>query len=118
MYVNPPLTDEEVCKKYDISQDDLYFPTARDLEDHRPDRVICAWPYFTCPSCLSESRFRLDDRPDVDFRMSKNDAIVCNACERLMYVEDIGRKKLTLTLCTHPHASEAASGVRCTRTEV
>lgn len=104
-HVNPPLTDAEICRKFGITRDHVGFGTARLLSDHRPDRNISEWPDLMCPHCGAE--FRLVGE-FVEAEWSEGDAIVCEICDRLFWVEYVDAEEQALTLITHPE--EATNG--------
>ncbi|SIO37143.1 hypothetical protein SAMN05444166_4169 [Singulisphaera sp. GP187] len=105
MFKNPPLSDEEICRKFEITTNHIGFATAKALSLNRPDRGISDWPSLRCPHCYYE--FRIFKWHVDMIAIKSDDAIVCNGCERLIYVEhvewgDDHETHQSLTLCTHP----------------
>ena len=97
---NRPLTDEEIAKKFGTEVSHPQFETAKRLSLGRPDRAICDWPDLICPHC--GATFAYSEGWD-ESDLATWDLIVCNACERVIYVENADPVALLLTLTTEPN---------------
>jgi hypothetical protein len=81
-----PLTDEEVCRKFEITREDPAFGMARNLADHRPDCTISDFPEIHCPHCAQYFTYA---GPYVPDEWHPEDLVVCPECERHSYVEHV-----------------------------
>jgi hypothetical protein len=83
---NPPLTDAEIARKYEIPLDHPQFRTARSLAHNRHDRSISEFPCLGCPHGGEDFVFAA---PYVADEWHAEDLIVCPFCGRHSYVERV-----------------------------
>jgi uncharacterized protein (UPF0212 family) len=114
MNVPPKLTDEEICRKFEITVDHPGFAMAKALSHNRVDRIICDVPDLSCPHCGHDFTATY-----ADIDPENGDEIPCPECDRIIHVEaifvvdengdliepgeDDGREvTISVTLSTHP----------------
>ena len=105
---NSPLTDQEVCRKFDISRNDPGFDLARRLSDTRPDRTVNCAPEMDCPHCTFEFQETLHH-----LRSLRLQRLACPSCHRTIYIEHITEEEtgcVSVTLCTHPEPRDGKEG--------
>ena len=113
MASNPPLTDEEICRKFEITVDDPTFATAKGLSHNRHDRTICQVPDCQCPHCGYEFTATYYDLGDGN--PSNGKELGCEGCERSIYIEHLSEPNqdddeefghIYVTFNTDPEPSE------------
>lgn len=107
---NPPLTDEEISRKYAIPIGDQNFEAARRLSERRIDRVMCEAPNCVCPHCMKEFTATFYD---LGGNIPENgNMITCERCERIIFVEciteDENYDRVYVTLTTDDPNKELA----------
>lgn len=110
---DPPLTDEEICRKFKITVDNPSFATAKGLSHSRHDKVICQVPDVQCPNCGHEFTATYYDLC-MNEELNGDEMMGCEECDRWIYIwhidteedEDFDPNCICVTLCTDSESWE------------